>query len=118
MALLINLSPELQAERQALVDICAGLIETESTPLEKDPFFEARSAIDAFDDDHDLNGTAEQIMEDLVRNGFDASVEANKPWSVIEIHDLVLDTLDNDLDLEDTDLFRDLLQLFNQGKTA
>lgn len=118
MALLVNLSPELQAKRKALVDTCAGLIETDFTPLEKDSFFEARAAIDAFDEDHDLNGVAEQIMEDLVRNGFDVSVEANKPWSVIEIHELVLDTLNNDLDLEDTDLFRDLLQIFNQRKAA
>jgi hypothetical protein len=113
MALLRNLSPELQAQRQAMVDDCAAHIDV-STDLKvsEDPYFIYRARLDEFDDNHDLDGIAEGYFERLERAGF-AKTEEDGEWTVIEIHALILDALDDDLDLEDVDLFKDLLQLFN-----
>ncbi len=46
-----------------------------------------------------------------------AAESPEQPWSVMEIHENVADALDIDLDLDDTELFAELLKFYN-GKQA
>lgn len=41
-----------------------------------------------------------------------------QPWTVIDIHELALDALNIDLDLDDTELFGALLSEFNGAQEA
>ena len=112
MALFSKMSSDLKAQRDALVFACEETMDQGVDQSGSDPYLAARDELFAFDEEHGLTGEAETIMADLIRNGF-MPMDADKPWSVIEIHDVVLEKLGQDLDLEDTELFGDLLQLFN-----
>lgn len=75
------------------------------------------NVLDAFDKEHGISFEAEIIFSNLKLKGFVLTKES-QPWTVIEIHDLVDDLLNRDLDLEDIDLFGDLLFLFNNDQEA
>lgn len=118
MALYRNLSDDLKAQRDALVAACAAHVDVnEEYPDGQDPFFEARAAVDEFDELHGLDHRAEDIMERLSKSDVNLN-EGGAEWTVIDIHDLVSDALGDDLDLEDVDLFQDLLCLFNSPGAA
>lgn len=112
MALLRDLSPELQAHRQQLLNDCNANADIHfDLKSDKDPYFVTRLKLDSFDDDHKLDGRAEKLFAELVDIGYEKHDEDGE-WSVMEIHALLMDALDKDMDLDDTDLFSDLLKLF------